>query len=300
MAPVRPTRADDLPRGALLMVASALLFACMGVAVKIAAQTLPNTMVVFFRSALGLFALAPWLARLGRAGLRTAHVREHLVRSLAGLASMYCFFYALGHMRLADAILLNYSIPLFMPFVESAWLGEPFPRRLLSVILLGFAGVLLILKPGQGLFQPVALLGLCSAFFASVAQVGIRQLTRTEPATRIVFYFGLISTVVSALPLAQQWRNPRPLLWGVLAAMGVLATLGQLALTRAYAHAPAGRVGPFIYTAVVFAALLDWVFWGALPDRLSIAGALVVTAAGIIALRIEAAGQPAARSRVVE
>jgi drug/metabolite transporter (DMT)-like permease len=289
-----PSRADDLRRGALMMIVSGFLFALMGVAVKLAAQSLPNAMVVFFRSAVGLLALAPWIWRLGRRGLGTRHLREHVIRSLAGLASMYCFFYALAHLRLADAILLNYSIPLFMPFVESAWLGEPFPRRFWRVILLGFAGIVLILKPGLGLFQPVALIGVLSALFASVAQVGIRRLTRTEPVERIVFYFGVIATAVSAAPLVREWRTPPATLWALLAGLGVVATLGQLALTRAYSHAPATRVGPFIYCAVVFAALLDWLFWGQLPDRLSLAGALLVVTAGVLALRVHPEPPPAA------
>lgn len=285
MSASKPTRTDDLPRGALLMVTSALLFALMGVAVKVSAQALPNAMVVFFRNAIGLVVLVPWLMPLGLAGLRTRALREHLVRSLSGLASMYCFFYALAHMRLADAILLNYSIPLFIPFVESAWLGEPFPRRLWGALLLGFVGIALILKPGLGLFQPVALVGLASALFASVAQVGIRNLTRTEPTARIVFYFGAIATLVSAAPLLREWRTPPPAVWGLLAALGLVATAGQLFLTRAYAHAPAAQVGPFIYSAVVFAGLLDWLLWRQLPDRLSLGGTVLVATAGILALR---------------
>src|SRR5207245_1095609 len=156
----------DLKRGAAFMVASALLFALMSVAVKVAATALPNTVVVFFRSSIGLLTLLPWILGVD---LRTTHLREHLIRSLAGIASMYCFFFALAHMRLADAVMLNYSLPLFMPFVESAWLGEEFPRRLWTPVLLGFVGIVLILRPGTGLMQPVALLGLASAPFPAVA-----------------------------------------------------------------------------------------------------------------------------------
>src|SRR5712691_6964249 len=177
---------DDLPKGAALMVACALLFAVMGVAVKLASQQLPNAMVVFVRSALGLLMLLPWLLRLGRGGFGTRHVGEHLVRGLAGLLAMYCFFYALGHLRLADAVLLNYSLPLFVPFIESAWLGEPFPRRLWGGILLGFLGLMLILKPGLSIFRPAALVGLSAGLLAALAQVGVRRLTVTEPVTRIV------------------------------------------------------------------------------------------------------------------
>ena len=173
------------------------------------------------RSLVRTLTLLPWILGVD---LRTTHLREHLIRSLAGIASMYCFFFALAHMRLADAVMLNYSLPLFMPFVESAWLGEEFPRRLWTPVLLGFVGIVLILRPGTGLMQPVALLGLASALFAAVAQVGVRRLTRTEPVARIVFYFAASATVLSALPLAASWTTPPGWLWPAVLAMGATAT----------------------------------------------------------------------------
>jgi drug/metabolite transporter (DMT)-like permease len=268
------------------MVASALLFALMSVAVKIASAGLPTVVVVFFRSGFGLLTLLPFIVGVD---LRTTHVREHLIRSLAGIASMYCFFYTLAHMRLADAVLLNYSLPLFTPFVESAWLGEEFPHKLWTPVLVGFLGVIVILRPGSGLMEPVALVGLASALFAAVAQVGVRRLTRTEPVPRIVFYFAITATVLCAFPAAVSWRTPHGLEWLAAVAMGVTATAGQLAMTRAYAHAPAAQVGPFIYSAVVFAAALDWVFWRRLPDAFTVAGGVLVAGAGILSLRLNPA-----------
>jgi drug/metabolite transporter (DMT)-like permease len=268
------------------MLASALLFSGMSASVKLAAESLPNHLVVFIRNLLGLLFLLPLLPRLGHRGLRTSAFGEHLIRGLAGLAAMYCFFYTLAHMRLADAVLLNYSLPLFVPFIERAWLGEPVPPRLWRGILLGFLGLLFILKPGLGLFQPVALVGLLAAVLAALAQVGVRNLTSTEPTTRIVFYFSLISTVVSALPAALDWHTPHPKVWGVLLALGAFAIVAQLCLTRAYAYAPAAHVGPFIYAAVVFAVVLDWLIWRKLPDGFFAVGAVLVIAAGILALRL--------------
>jgi drug/metabolite transporter (DMT)-like permease len=275
------------------MVASALFFAGMGLTVKVASKELPNAVVVFFRSAVGFAALVPLLPRLGRGGLATTHLGEHLIRSLAGLAAMYCFFYAIGHMKLADAVLLNYSLPLFMPVIAWLWLEEPVPGGLWRGLAVGFLGIALILKPGLSLFNPVALFGIAAAALAALAQVGVRRLTETEPVTRIVFYFGLISTLVSALPLASAWRTPPVALWGTLLLMGLCATAAQLLLTRAYAHAPAAQVGPFIYAAVPFAALLDGVAFGVWPDPLSIAGGALVCAAGILILRGIPASPPA-------
>ena len=277
--------ADDLPRGAALMVVSALFFAAMGEAVKMASAHLSNAMVVFLRNALGLVVLLPWALRVGPRGLHTVAWREHLVRGLAGLASMYCYFYAIAQLGLSEAIVLNYSLPLFVPLIARARLREEVPPRLWPALGLGFLGIVLILRPGVGIFRPAALAALVAAVLAALAQVGVRRLTQTEPISRIVFYFASISTVVSGLPLFKAWTTPEPHLWPVLVALGVLATLAQLVMTRAYAHAPAAQVGPFIYSAVVFAGLMDWWLWGRVPDAAFVAGAVLVGAAGILALR---------------
>jgi len=287
-APALPE--TDLRRGALFMVASAVLFASMAATVGLAARELPNAPIVFFRHFIMLVFLLPWLARQGRRALDTDDLRGHLVRGLAGVSAVACYFYAIARLRLADAVLLNQSMPLFIPLVERVWLGERVPPRLWGVLGLGFAGLLLILRPGTGVFEPAALVGLASAVLASVAQVGIRRLTRTEPVTRIVFYFGLVASIVALPPAALAWRSPSPLTWALLLLMGVFATVGQLTLTRAYLHAPAARVGPFLYAGPVFAGLLDFLIWGRLPDALFIAGAAIVIAAATLALRLRMSG----------
>lgn len=269
------------------MVGSALAFALMSAALKMAAREVPTTMLVFFRNVVALGLLWPWVSRQRGVGLATRHLRGHLVRGISGLAAMTCFFFTLGRLRLADATLLNQSYPLFLPIIERAWLGERVPSRAWRSLALGFLGVLFILKPGSSVFSAVALVGLLSAVFAAIAQVGIRQLTYTEPVVRIVFYFGLIATVGSALAVPWGWKTPSPPTFAWLVAAGALATAGQLSLTRAYVHAPAATVGPFIYTGVVFAALVDWLVWDMLPDRWLIPGALLVVAAGAAMLRRE-------------
>ena len=286
-----PESRTDLRRGALLMVASALLFASMAAMVSLAARELDNAPIVFFRHFIMLVFLLPWLVRQGRHALDTSDFAGHLVRGLFGVAAVACYFYAIARLRLADAVLLNQSMPLFIPIVERAWLGERVPPRLWGVLALGFAGLLLILRPGTGVFQPAALVGLTSAVFASIAQVGIRRLTRTEPVTRIVFYFGLVASVVALPPAVYWWTPPTTKTWAVLLLMGVFATIGQLTLTRAYLHAPAARVGPFLYVGPVFAGLLDWLIWGRLPDLLFVAGALLVIAAATLALRLRSAAR---------
>ncbi len=271
------------------MIASGLLFSIMGALVKHVSAQLPSEMVVFFRSVMGLLALLPWVLHRGLGQLKTKNLRGHLGRGLAGVSAMYCYFYAIAHLPLAEATLLNYSTPLFVPFIAAVWLGEKISRKLWTAIATGFIGIVLILKPGLDLFTPVSLIGLASGVFAALAMVSIRRLTHTEPTLRIVFYFSAVCTTVSAVPLLWRWQTPDPGLWALLIFMGALASLAQLLLTRAYSHAPAAQVGPFTYSTVVFAATMGWIFWGEIPDFLSFGGTALVCLAGIMTIRF--AGQ---------
>jgi drug/metabolite transporter (DMT)-like permease len=277
---------DSLPRGAALMLTAALLFALTGAIIKHVAQHLPNEMVVFFRSFFGLLALSPFFLRHGPRYYATKRLGPHLVRALAGLAAMYCYFYAIAHLPLAEAVLLNYTAPLFIPLAALLWVGESFSRKLWWPIGIGFAGIVLILKPGLSLLAPIAFIGLASGLLSALAMAGIRKLTDTEPAIRVVFYFSLTSTLISALPLAWHWQTPAADLWLPLFLIGALSTAAQILMTRGYAHAPAAQVGPFLYAIVVFAGLFGWTIWQEIPDWLSFAGTLLVILAGILTIRL--------------
>jgi drug/metabolite transporter (DMT)-like permease len=216
-------------------------------------------------------------------------VREHLIRSLAGIASMYCFFYTLAHMRLADAVLLNYSLPIFIPFVESVWLGEEFPRRLWIPVVVGFLGVIVILRPGSGLMEPVALLGVASRSSPAVAQVGS---TAADPhgardAHRLLLRDHRHLPVRAAH--AVSWRTPHGFVWLAAAAMGLTATLGQLAMTAPTHTHPRPRSARSSTRRWCSRPGLDWLFWRKLPDAFTVAGGVLVVAAGILSLRLNPA-----------
>jgi drug/metabolite transporter (DMT)-like permease len=269
----------------VLLLGSSLLFASASVAVKLASPGATYVMVVFFRSFFGFLVLMPWLLRAGWDGLRTQYLRQHVTRALAGLAAMYCFFYAIVNLPLGEAMLLNYSSPLFIPFIARLWLGEPVPKGIGWAVGTGFVGIALILKPGSGFFSPAALIGLLSSVLTATAMVSIRGLTRYEPTLRIVFYFGAVCSLASGPALVWGWRSLSLPTLALLGAVGSLGTCGQLLLTRAYSLAPAARVGPFTFSTVLFAALFGWVLWGEVPDRWSIVGGALVCTAGVLAIR---------------
>jgi len=276
---------QNVLHGALFILFSELMFASMGAAVKAASWLgLPNEMLVFMRNLMGLFVIAPLLLRYGTAELKTPVYPLHLLRATLGLSAMYCFFYVLGQLPLADGMLLKMTSPFFMPLIALFWLGERVGRMAVFAIPVGFVGVALVLKPGNDLSW-VALLGVLGGLLAAFAKVTVRRLGRSESTTRIVFYFSLNATVISAVPLAWAWQMPTLEQWALLGLMGVMGTAGQLLLTRGYSIAPAAKVSPFTYFSVVFGASYGYLFWGEGLDALFIAGALLIAIAGVMAVR---------------
>jgi len=283
---------DPLRAGAAFAVAAAAAFAVTAACVKAASATVGTEMVVFFRNAVSLAVLLPWLLRRGGPGLRTRRLGGHLWRAALGLCSMYCFFYAIAHLHLAESLLLTYSTPLYIPFIAWLWLREPPPAVIFPALVLGTLGIVLIARPGAAGFAPLAsAAGALSGLLAAGAMVTIRRISDTEPATRIVFYFSALATTISAVPLLWAWRSPDARELALLAACGASATVGQLCLTRAYALAPAARIGAITYVSVVFAGALGWWLWSERPDASSLAGMALVLACCLLALwRRPAAG----------
>ena len=275
---------QNLLLGAVFIVLSELLFASMGAAVKaVAATGMSNEMLVFARNLFALLLLLPLVARADRGLLRTRVPRLHLLRASAGVGAMYCFFYALAHLPLADGMLLKMTAPLFMPLIAWLWLDEGLRPATIAAVLLGFVGVFFVLNPG-GEGSAIALVGLFGGALGAVAKSSVRRLGRSEPNLRVVFYFALGGLLISTVPMLWAWQAPSPTQWLWLFAVGLLGTIGQLLLTRGYAIAPSGRVSPFTYFSVVFGAAYGYLFWGELPAGTFVFGAALIAMAGVLTL----------------
>lgn len=274
-----------LIRGALLIVAAELMFACMGASIRQVSTELNNGMVVFARNLIGLLLILSLTAHPSHRKLRTQVPHLHLIRSMAGLGAMYCFFYAIAHMPLANAMLLKLSAPLFIPLVALIWLGERFTWHVLGALAIGFAGVSIILVPDFDTMAPVTMVAVLGGALAAVAKVTVRKLSATEPAARTVFYFSAIGTLVSIVPLVWLWETPShdQLVW--LLVLGIFATSGQMLLTRGMACAPAARLGPFAFFSVVFGATLGWIFWDELLGWATVLGTILILASALLAGR---------------
>lgn len=276
---------DNTLRGALLLILGELLLAVMAAMIKHVSAELPSEVIVFFRNLLGLMILMPMLINHG--GLRGLHTRRigiHLFRAATGVGAMFCFFYAIAHIPLAEAVLVKMTAPFFLPLVGWLWLGDRIGTRTFWAIVVGFVGVTIVLRPA-GDPNPVLLVALLGALLMSLAKVSIRRMADTEPPRRIIFWFGVFSTLISAVPLAWARPLPSPEHWPWLIGIGLLATVAQLAMTTAYQIATPGRIGVYNYTSVVWAALLGWMFWGELLHWSTAAGMALIVAAGVWNLR---------------
>ena len=277
---------QDIKRGALFLLAGEALLAIMGAIIKSLSDDLSTEQVVFFRNLFGLLVLMPLLLRSGPQMLKTSQWHWHLMRGIVGLSAMYCYFWALGNMPLTEAFLVKLSSPFFMPLIALWWLKEPAGKYSWLALLVGFAGVFVILRPGgDSALTQAALVGLLGAFLAALAKVTIRRMSATEPSQRIVFYFGVVATLMSFPAALLNWQPVPSSAWWVIVAMGAVATAGQLAMTKAYRIAPTGKVGVYVYSAVVYGALMGWLFWDEIPTWATVAGAALIVLAGLINLK---------------
>jgi drug/metabolite transporter (DMT)-like permease len=270
------------------MLVAGLLFACMGVLVKYGSPHFTTSELVFYRSFVGLLVVYAMLRRSGVA-LATRHWRSHLWRGLSGTIAMMLFFYCIGVLPLATAITLNYTSSLFISALTVLVFKEKFHLPLSSALVVGFTGVALLLHPTLAHDQLLSgLLGLTSGLLASVALLNVRQLGQLgEPGMRVVFYFNLIATVVSAVWMLQDKLHPIAFAdLPLLIAIGASATFAQLAMTRAYRTGQTLVVGSLAYSTIVFSALFGVVLWDEFLSWSAWLGIAFIIASGMLSLRL--------------
>ena len=283
---------------ALWMLVAAFMFACMGVLVKFGAVYFSSTELVFYRSLFGVW-MTYLIIRYYRLPVATPHWRIHCWRGISGLVSLLMFFYCLIELPLATAMSLNYTWPLFVALFSTLILKEHMHWPLICAIFIGFAGVILLLRPTLPEDHWMAgLLGIASGFFAAIAYINVKQLGNLgESEWQVVFYFTLISTLGSGLWLLFTAFSPITL-HGLLLLLGtgITATLAQLAMTRAYHKGATLVVTSLGYSTVLFASLWGIVLWNELLSPVAWSGMGLIVLGGSLSgifgiKRVSAAAQ---------
>ncbi len=280
-----PTHKENATLGGILIVIAFLCVAIMSALGKAAANISTGT-IVFFQNFVSLLLFLPWIFRHGASSVKTTRTWLHILRAVSGLLSQVLMFAAVKKMPLMNAVLLTNSAPLFIPLITWAWLKEKIGGIVWASLLVGFVGVVLILKPSAALVSnPAALIATSAAVFSAFALVTVNRLSSTETTQRILFYYFLISSLASAPFAVVGWQSPTQKEWIYLLGIGVFMAASQLLIILAYRHASAGRIAPFNYSVVVFSGLIGWWIWKNTPDLLSLLGVILVTMGGILSTK---------------
>jgi drug/metabolite transporter (DMT)-like permease len=263
----------------LWMIAASFLFACMGVCVKLSAETHSAVEITFYRSFISLLLMFA-LVRLRGVSLKTPHWRWQITRGLVGFTALFSYFYAITLLPLATAVTLNYTSAIFLA-LYLALSGLRLRGGMLGALGIGLVGVALLLKPTFHADQLAGgLVGLFSGVMAGMAYFSVRQLgARGESETRTVFYFSLVATVCAAVWLAFGEIHPVDARSGLLL-LGVasFATAAQLAMTRAFSRGKTLMSAALAYSTVIFSSLFGMLIWG------EVLGAAAWAAIGLIVL----------------
>jgi drug/metabolite transporter (DMT)-like permease len=250
---------------------------------------IPVFELVFFRNAFAFLPLGLYIWRTtGFSVLKTQRPWGHLTRSVAGLVGMCCSFSAVQRLALTEATAFTFAAPLFMTALSALMLREAVGRHRWGAVLVGFAGVLLMVRPQPGHMNLTGVaFALTAAVGSALAMVQIRQISVTEKGATIVFYFTLAGTLLGLGVSLFDWVTPDPATLAALIFSGLIGGVGQLFLTEAIRVAPVGVVAPFDYTQLIWATILGYLVWGELPQPVTLAGAAVVAASGLYILHRE-------------
>lgn len=269
-------------KGILFMCAGVLCLALGDALSKWLGEAYSPLQVIFFRTLISVPLIAV-LAYYG-GGLRKLRTRRplvHLVRGLIYTGTMFCFVFGLTLLPLAEATAIAFVAPLFVTLLSIPLLGERIELPVMIASLFGFLGVLIVVRPGGDAFQLGSLILIAAAAFYSLMLITARRYGTSEHLWAMVFYMTLVPLVLTALLLPWFWQTPESRHWPGFLASGVFGVGAMAFITMAFRFAPAAIAAPFDYTAMLWAVLLGWWFWGEIPDVWVFVGSALIIGSGL-------------------
>ena len=257
---------------------AALGFAIMYALIKGVGLEFGIAQLVFFRSLVALLIFSPMLLQ-NRHLLKTNRLKGHLLRSIFGLASMFCLFVSAPHIPFTDLTLIIFTMPLFVTILSYPLLKEKVARNQYLIVIAGFIGIFIATEPEINNFTIYYFLAVAGSALYGLAVITIRQLGETEAPGTTFFYFTIICTILSGCTLPFDWISPNSMDWAYLFGIGVFGGLAQFAMIKAYKLAPANLIAPVEYTQFLWAIVFGLVIWGEVPSLKTYIGALIIIGA---------------------
>lgn len=275
---------SPLVRGAALIVLSAACVALDAVLARIVTREVSPIVLVFFRNLFGVALMLPWVVQVGPTALATRRIGLHLVRATIKIAALVLLFYGISQIPVAEVTAIGFAAPLFAALGAALVFGESLRRGRLAAILLGFLGVLVILRPGIEAIHPAALAVVASTAGIAVIGLMIKALARTDPPNTITLLNLALSVPLALVPALLFWTTPSPAMLGLMAIQGGLGAISQLCVTRALQQADASLMLPIDFVRLPIVAGLGYLMLGQVPDRWTWAGGAVIFAAIVLLL----------------
>jgi drug/metabolite transporter (DMT)-like permease len=246
---------------------------------------LPVFVLMLWRSCLGVLFIAPFILWAGGRPMRTGRLRWHFARNLAHYSAQYCWFLAISLIPLAEVISIEFTMPIWTAILAGIFLGEQLTRLRLAAVVLGFAGILIIVRPG---LTPVGLGQLAALYAAVVFAVSLvmtKSLTRTDESLTIVVYMFALQAVIGVVPALEVWVWPSAEKWPWLLALGIAGTASHFCLAKAIASADATVVIPMDFLRVPVTAVAGWLLYSEGIDLYLVAGAALILFGNILNLK---------------
>lgn len=270
--------------GAFLGTLAMLLFTITYTFYKMSNVYIPPTLSIFFQSLISWLIILPFACKNGLRNLYSPKWLYIVLRTIAGLITLFCISTAVMSTDLANVVVLNSASPLFVPFIAWIWNEEKIAHKLWVPLIIGFIGIITIFRPGMSELKLGLFLALISGLSTSFLVVATRKISK-EPLEKILFFYFLIICIGLAPFLFTHW-DPTSLFsaWPYLVLSGITMVVAQICFTFAMRYGSSQEIAPLIYTGVVFSGLIDWIFWNTTPNGISLIGWGIVCAGGILTL----------------
>jgi drug/metabolite transporter (DMT)-like permease len=276
-------------RGCIWMALCGLGFSVMAAFVKLAGQAGINTFeITFFRVLVGFLMLAPFVANSGLESLRSQYIKAHALRAVLGFVAMICAYIGIAKLELATYTALSFTKPLFAVILAVVILKEEVRWRRWAATIVGFVGVLVMMQPGSSAFNPWALLAMGDALSIALLITILKRLPASETPLIMLFYYGLIGTLLVTPAAIYYWQWPNATEWFYLVAIGVTGALSQYWWILAFKAGEASVVAPFDYLRLLFAGLIGFVAFSEVPDHWTLIGATLIVGSTIYIAQREA------------
>ncbi len=275
-------------KGILWALLAAALFSIVIAMAKVAVVDYHVLQILFFRQIVVFLSSLPDIAKSFPNSLKTRRPGIHAARLTGAFTALSCGIWAVSVLPLTTATTLGFAQVFFVALLALAFLNETVGAHRIGAVIVGFIGVIVVMRPGvDGLFDVHALIPLLGAAGAAVAVTSVRKLSQTESTATLLVYQSLFVGALAGIPLIWLWVTPDLFGWLFLFAMGVLATVGQWVGIRALRLGEASVVGNMEYSKLIFAAVLGFVLFNEIPDRYTVLGACVIVGSSIYIFRRE-------------